>query len=108
MPHPLLPTLRDLIAVLDRAGVPYMVMGGLAVRVWSFPRATYDVDLTISCDRGRLAALIQRLEASSFSVPKPFRSGWVDQLHQMDRLKVQRYIREKPVDVDLFLTTTAY
>lgn len=42
--------LRDIAAELDRMSVPYAVMGGLAVRVYGIPRATYDVDLTVSSE----------------------------------------------------------
>ena len=42
--------------VLDRLGIPYAVMGGLAVRVYAIPRFTNDVDLTISLDREKLPA----------------------------------------------------
>jgi hypothetical protein len=36
---------------LDRAGLPYMVIGGMANAVWGVSRATLDVDATIWTDR---------------------------------------------------------
>ena len=37
---------------LDRTGIPYMVIGGLANLVWGEPRTTMDLDFTV--DAGRL------------------------------------------------------
>ena len=33
--------------LLDANGIPYMLIGGLALAAWSMPRATLDVDLTL-------------------------------------------------------------
>ena len=49
-------TLELLIPVLERLSIEYAVMGGLAVRAYSIPRATYDVDLTIALERNQLPA----------------------------------------------------
>lgn len=38
-------TLGRLVSVLERARVPYAVIGGLAVAAWGVPRATEDIDL---------------------------------------------------------------
>ena len=32
---------------LDRASIPYMLIGGLALSAWGLPRATLDIDLTL-------------------------------------------------------------
>ena len=44
-------TLRDFVSLFDRLGLPYAVMGGLAVRVYGIPRPTYDVDFTVAIAR---------------------------------------------------------
>ncbi len=42
--------LVQLARVLDAAGLPYMVIGGMANAVWGVPRATLDVDATVWTD----------------------------------------------------------
>lgn len=37
--------LASLAAILKERGVPYALMGGLAVAAWGVPRATEDIDL---------------------------------------------------------------
>ncbi len=109
MSHPLIPILHEIVRVLDELDIPYQLMGGLAVRVWSFPRATFDIDLTLSSSPERLPALIGSLERGGFMVPEPFRSGFLDQLHGMNKVKVQLYQADRPpIDIDLFLVTTEY
>ena len=39
--------LVDLAKALDRAGIPYMVIGGQAVLVYGEPRLTRDIDITL-------------------------------------------------------------
>ena len=40
--------LRDVVAAFDRAGIAYALAGGLAVSIYSAPRATQDIDLLIA------------------------------------------------------------
>ena len=56
----------ELIAVLDDAGVDYVLIGGLAVGAHGFPRATKDLDIVPAPDAAnleRLAALLRRVGA---------------------------------------------
>jgi hypothetical protein len=56
----------ELIAVLDDAGVEYVLIGGLAVGAHGFPRATKDLDIVPAPDAAnleRLAALLRRVGA---------------------------------------------
>ncbi len=56
----------ELIAVLDDAGVDYVLIGGLAVGAHGFPRATKDLDIVPAPDAAnleRLAALLRRIGA---------------------------------------------
>ena len=39
--------LGAVVGALDRANVDYAVCGGIAMAVWSLPRATVDIDLLI-------------------------------------------------------------
>ncbi|MDH3718054.1 MAG: nucleotidyl transferase AbiEii/AbiGii toxin family protein [Planctomycetota bacterium] len=96
--------LADVAIILDRLAISYAVMGGLAVRVYGIPRATYDVDLTISLERERLPELFDALENAGYSIPKPYRSGWVDEVGNLPLVKFRLYLSKgRGIDVDVFL-----
>src|SRR5215467_8241897 len=57
----------EFVALLNELRVRYMVIGGVAVGLWGQPRATLDVDLTISVAPDRLAATVEDL-ASRFEL----------------------------------------
>jgi hypothetical protein len=40
--------LQRIVAALDAAGIPYAVVGGLAVSIYTTPRATQDIDLLVN------------------------------------------------------------
>lgn len=46
--YDMLEALKDVIARLDQAGIPFALVGGLAVGHHSIPRATKDVDLLVN------------------------------------------------------------
>lgn len=43
---------RDFVGLFERAGVSYVVMGGLAVRLYALPLPTFDLDFTAAIARG--------------------------------------------------------
>ena len=58
----LLAVLQRTSAVLHQAGVPFCLVGGLAVAIMAKPRATEDVDIALAADdagRSRIAALLR-------------------------------------------------
>ena len=48
----LVQALRDFVETFEQLQLPYVVMGGIAVRFYGIPRATYDVDFTVSIAPG--------------------------------------------------------
>ncbi|MGH7278580.1 MAG: hypothetical protein ACREJG_07815 [Candidatus Rokuibacteriota bacterium] len=52
--------------LLETEGVPYMVVGALAVAMWGRPRATADVDITFLGSADQLEALAGRAEREGF------------------------------------------
>jgi hypothetical protein len=57
------------VGALEDAGIAYAVVGGLAVGVWSTPRATRDVDLYAELRDDNRATLRAALVRRGFDVP---------------------------------------
>ncbi len=53
--------LRQITAFLDRSGLPYMVIGGIANLVWGRPRSTQDIDITVLITDPRLDKALEAL-----------------------------------------------
>lgn len=51
-------TLARIAASLERAGIPYMIIGGQAVLLYGEPRLTRDIDITLGINIDRLEALL--------------------------------------------------
>jgi hypothetical protein len=58
--------LERLIALLDRAGIPYMVAGWMGSSIHGRPRATQDADVVIDPTQEQLESLIALLESSYY------------------------------------------
>lgn len=61
--------LFQLIEPLDRAGVPYAIVGSVASSVYGEPRTTNDVDLLIQLPREDAAKLANAYPSADFYVP---------------------------------------
>lgn len=53
--------LERLISALERAGIPYMLSGGLSAIAYGRPRTTFDVDLVIEADERAVERLAEAL-----------------------------------------------
>lgn len=100
--------LRDIVSIMERLGLAYAVIGGIAVRAYGIPRPTYDLDFTVSIPRDRLTELYGSVEASGYSVPENYQSGWVDTVAGMPLVKIRCYLQGQGVDVDVFLAETPF
>uniref|UniRef100_A0A7C2K007 Nucleotidyltransferase family protein n=1 Tax=Schlesneria paludicola TaxID=360056 RepID=A0A7C2K007_9PLAN len=94
--------------LFQRIGVPYVVMGGLAVRLYGLPRPTYDLDYTILLSRGQLPDLYDRAEELGYTVAPPYRAGWIDEVAGLPLVKFGLYVQGKIIDIDVFLAETDY
>ena len=101
-------TLDLLVAQLERMPVEYVIMGGLAVRAYSIPRATEDIDFTLALDRSRLPEFFEVLESDDFAIPEAYKKGWVDEVKGLKLVKLKRYVLGHSIDVDLFLAESPY
>jgi hypothetical protein len=100
--------LKDYVAIFNALGIPYAVMGGLAVRAYGVPRPTYDVDVMLAIDESKLPELFDAVESAGYTVPESYRSGWVDRIAGMPLVKFRIYRLPQSIDVDVFLVQTAY
>jgi hypothetical protein len=55
--------LRKIISVLEKLGVPYALIGGLALAFYEIIRATEDLDLLVLISPPDMARLAQQIEA---------------------------------------------
>jgi hypothetical protein len=99
---------RELVSLFEADAVPYVVMGGLAVRIHAVPRPTYDVDFTVALPRSQLPWLYQHVESLGYTVPAAQAAGWVDTVKGLPVVKLQAFLGERAIDVDIFLAETAY
>ena len=104
----LVQTLDGLVALLNRLSVDYVIMGGLVVRAYSIPRATEDIDLTLSLPQQRFGEFYEALDQHGYEVPEPYKSGWLDELKGMHLVKIKRYIANHAIDIDLFFVESRF
>jgi hypothetical protein len=99
---------RQFIQLFEAEGVPYALMGGLAVRIHALPRATFDVDFTALVDRSQLPRLYQHVESLGHVVSQAQRGGWLDTVRGLPVVKFQVWGGESAIDVDVFLAETDF
>jgi hypothetical protein len=64
--QPLGKDLRDLLSLLDKHGVRFLIVGGFAVAAHGFPRYTKDLDVWLECSRDNAARVIAALGEFGF------------------------------------------
>lgn len=104
----LLNYLEELTQLLEAEKISYVVMGGIAVRVYGIPRATYDLDFTLSLPRNELPRLYYLLESKGYTVPDSYRKGWVDKVAEMPLVKCRVYLEGHGIDLDFFLAESPF
>ncbi len=89
-------TLRSLAAVFDARGLGWFVFGAQAVAVRGAPRATQDVDVTLSVRRDELPDLMTELVAEGLSHRYP---DIADQLLESGAVLPLRHVSGMEVDL---------
>jgi hypothetical protein len=59
---------QTVVAILDRADVPYMLTGSLAAAYYAVPRATQDLDVVIEAERSGIERVVQGLRSAGLYV----------------------------------------
>jgi hypothetical protein len=71
--------LAAVVGALDRAQVEYAVCGGIAMAIWSLPRATIDIDLLIEpAALDRAYAAVEPLGYTVKALPMSFSDGAIE------------------------------
>ncbi len=94
---------EELLADLSRHGIDYILVGGLAVALCGFIRATLDVDILVQADQENIRRLLQRLER--------FGEGHARELAPDDFTLEEgsiRIVEEFPVDVFTLMSGHTY
>ena len=99
---------RDFVGLFERMGVPYVVMGGIAVRLHALPRPTFDVDFTAAIARDALPDLYRAAEGIGFTIPAAQAGGWIDTVRGLPVVKFQWFVGSRAIDVDVFLSETPF
>lgn len=95
--------LARLTTVLDRRGVPFMLIGGQAVLLHGDPRLTQDIDVTLGVGPGRLDDIVDVCADIGIEpLPEDLR-GFVETTFVLPALDEATGIR-----VDLIFSTTPY
>lgn len=100
--------LFDFVHIFDEMKLDYVILGGLAVRAYGVPRATYDVDVGVAIPDARRMEFYDRVEDAGYTVPDSYRSGWVDRIADMPLVKFRIYRPDKSVDVDVFIVESTF
>jgi len=106
--HPVFRVLDRTLGVLDHAGVECAVMGGFAVRHWSLPRPTYDVDFVVAVEAETLTRLLRAFDEEGFTVDEHFLKGFIDTLDGLRKVAVGCFDSGSVWQVDIFLATTPF
>ena len=78
--------LRAICLALDQAGIAYAIVGGIAVSLYTAPRATKDIDIFISpADLSALAAGLKPLGFAVLAAPMTFAGGRIA-IHRFTKL----------------------
>lgn len=99
---------REIVGLFERLSIPYAIMGGLAVRMHALPRPTFDVDFTVSMARDALPVLYKSAEELDYAIPTAYAAGWVDTVKGLPVVKLQYFIGDRSIDVDVFLAETDF
>jgi len=81
--------LRQVVSALDDGGVPYAIVGALALAIHGAPRATTDIDLLIRPEHAQSALrLVRPLRFDLPALPMTFRDSGLT-IHRVSKIEGQ-------------------
>lgn len=111
--QPILAAWEEASALLTQAGIPHVVVGGLAVGAWGHPRATRDVDFLVhetdAFDaHGLVLAFKSGLPVSVRKVPIDYLTAETYRLERRNELRVPTRQAVAPIEVLFLLKLRAH
>jgi hypothetical protein len=89
--------IEDILKSLEKEGIDYAVIGGVAVVLYGYVRFTKDIDLLIDFSEDNVRRFMKVLAALNFQPGVP-----IDPLDMANEKKRQEWMREKNVKVITF------
>ncbi len=91
---------RDLSTKFEKAGIPYMLTGSIAMNYYAQPRMTRDIDFVIELQPAKISTLIQLLEAEYYVSKEAIKDSLSHEsifnlIHQESVIKVDCIVRKK-------------
>ena len=121
------PVFQRVVAALERAEVPYAVVGSVAATSWGLVRSTRDIDIVALIAQDRVQELIAALDnddlylpkdelrraatdGGSFNILHPASGGKVDVFvsprdQEFDAMRIIRRVRTRLLDCDTWVST---
>jgi hypothetical protein len=88
---------------LERAGLPYMIIGGQAVLFYGTPRMTKDIDITLGVGTGSLDLVVQTIKAIGIEIiPEDF-GAFVERTYVLPTME-----KESGIRIDFIFSLTPY
>ncbi|KAF0134015.1 MAG: hypothetical protein FD145_957 [Candidatus Saganbacteria bacterium] len=95
---------EDVFKLLNKNKVNYLVIGGLAVNFYGYPRTTLDLDLLISLDQENRAKFYSIMEKLKFKTMKPdLAKKLMLEKYTVKSIKVVTFFRHEFELIDVFI-----
>lgn len=89
-------SLRNLLDILSTSNVRFLVVGGIAVELSGYPRATFDLDLLLDHDPENIARFLQALSGFGQGYARELETG------DFDLTEGCITINEEEIQIDVF------
>lgn len=102
--------LHEFVELFERLGLPYVIIGGFAVRVHAIPRPTYDLDFTLNLDQSDTGTLFNAIEEEGWDIPEEYRRGWTDAIgeERWNLFSARTFLEGHSIVVDFFVADNEF
>jgi len=97
--------IKKILKISEENNLNLMLMGGIAVSVWGNPRATYDIDVIIQCEKKDIDKLLKIFENNCFEIEKERPLKSIKNLYFVTLFYPKK---RKKFIIDIFLTEGEY
>ncbi|MBI2639010.1 nucleotidyltransferase [Candidatus Peregrinibacteria bacterium] len=91
---------KKVFSELQKSGVKYLVVGGVAVNLYGYSRFTGDIDILLTLDSSNLSKMEKVMKKLGYVERLPV------QLHELkDKKKVKKWLKEKGMTAYTFISS---